>query len=231
MMIRAAFKQLARAAGRHEAVALVLDHGDRWALWPCANAAADPAQHYQIAAAEWLTASKAGRIAAVLHSHPDSSPPSQADHDAASALRVPHHVYAVASDAWHCLPAGRRYTGREFMWGTADCWALVRDWYASERAVWLPGTEGCSGEGWERSEPDAFVRRLARYGFAPIALTDAAPGDVLLFALQSSQANHSAILLHDNQILHHLQHRLSAVDDFDGYWRKVMTHALRYTAS
>ncbi|KAF0812784.1 hypothetical protein IGB42_02627 [Andreprevotia sp. IGB-42] len=230
-MIRAAFEQLARDAGQREAVALVIDAGDSWTLWPCDNVHPEPTQCYQVSPATWLAASRAGRIAAVLHSHPDSSPPSQADIDAAAAFRLPHHVYAVGAAAWYCIPAGRRYTGRPFAWGTADCWSLVRDWYASELAIWLPGTECCSRPDWELDEPDAFLTRLRRYGFSEIAHSEARHGDVLLFRLQAGQCNHSGVLLTDNRLLHHIENRYSIVDEFDGVWRRTLTHALRHRNS
>jgi cell wall-associated NlpC family hydrolase len=53
-------------------------------------------------------------------------------------------------------------------------------------------------------------------------------GDALLMHLEASLPNHAAIYVGDQQILHHVQGRLSSRDILGGYWLKAVAMAVRH---
>ena len=54
------------------------------------------------------------------------------------------------------------------------------------------------------------------------------PGDLILMNLVSPVPNHAAIYLGDQQILHHVQGRLSSRDLLGGYYLKCADRAIRH---
>lgn len=64
---------------------------------PCDNGAADPLNHFSIAAADYLAAGEALR--AVVHSHPDGEPvPSADDLRAQRSIDVPFLIVTLTAD-------------------------------------------------------------------------------------------------------------------------------------
>ena len=78
---------------------------------------------------------------------------------------------------------------------------------------------------WLRGE-SMYVDNLPNEGFRPIPVQDVQPGvdidDV------SPLPNHAAIYLGDQQILHHVQARLSTRDVYGGYYAKSTVSGYRH---
>lgn len=171
-----------------EAAGLVVD-GD---YIPCRNLAADPEKHFEIDGD--LIPRYAGRIEALIHSHPDGWPvPSEADMRQQAAMDVPWGIYNVRKALSPTAPEpviyspvvwfGRQVSkgdfygpgARWFMHGFTDCLSLIEDWHALQ-GVKLPMSPR-SWEWWLPSEDDAgnpvpakdFYRDLfGPYGFERI---------------------------------------------------------------
>jgi proteasome lid subunit RPN8/RPN11 len=67
---------------------------------PCRNVCENPDEHFIIHPQDYLRAIMRGELVAVIHSHPDGTPPSEADQLACSTLGVPWHIYLVPQDQW-----------------------------------------------------------------------------------------------------------------------------------
>lgn len=67
---------------------------------PCRNVCENPDEHFIIHPQDYLHAIMRGELVAVIHSHPDGTPPSEADQIACSTLGVPWHIYLVPQDQW-----------------------------------------------------------------------------------------------------------------------------------
>ena len=125
-----------------ECCGLVVMVARREVYMPCRNTAAS-ADHFVLAADDYAAAEDAGRIVAIVHSHPDETPtPSEADRVACEATGLPWFIVAVAKDDDGAVVAGevRGFTpvgfqapllGRQFAHGVLDCYSLVRDPAAS----------------------------------------------------------------------------------------------------
>jgi cell wall-associated NlpC family hydrolase len=197
----------------------------------CQNVADDPLTEFAIAPTDYEAAERRGEVVAVFHSHPGglTPQPSAADERACNAMGLPWRIYAPCSDQWHVLlPRGWRepLEGRDWSWGQADCWTLVRDWFRQERGIEL--------RDWTRPAVEAFNAApmfegcWAATGFVDVPAADLRPGDCLLIDQTGNGADHVAVYLGSNNMLHHLIGQKSRVDLYTDYWMGATKRCLRY---
>ena len=220
----------AKAEDPRECCGLIAVVKGRRRYIPCRNIAATPDEHFILDPADYAAAEDQGEIVAVVHSHPTTQPtPSPADRISCNATGLPWVIVNPKIDAWGgCEPKHFElpYVGREFVFGVVDCYSLVRDWYAREWGFELADFSR-RDQFWERGE-NLYVDNYASQGFRRIDFSELAYGDSLLMQLSSSLPNHAAIYLGDQQILHHIQGRLSSRDVLGGYYVKNTAMVLRH---
>lgn len=205
----------------------------------CRNDALTPSEHFIISPRDYADAEDLGKVVCIVHSHPDHDvEPSQADRVSCEASEVPWLVIAVHKDAGELSPIvvdtriikpegyEADLIGREFSYGTLDCWTLVQDWFQRERGIDLAGHDTRDGW-WERGE-DWYMKNYKDWGFIKIDPDDLQEGDLILMQIRSPVANHAAVYIGNTQIIHHLYGRLSSRDVYGGYWREVTRATLRY---
>jgi len=201
--------------------------GRRRYFW-CENIAATPEEHFVLSG--WDEVEDQGEIVAIVHSHPVTNPrPSEADRVACEKSGLPWFIVNPNTREWgYCEPEGFElpYVGREFVFGVVDCYTLVRDFYQREYGVTLTDYHRRDGF-WLRGE-NMYVDNFAKEGFSPVSLQELQRGDLVLMNLQSPLPNHAAIYLGDQQILHHVQGRLSSRDLLGGYYLKATDRAIRH---
>jgi proteasome lid subunit RPN8/RPN11 len=252
----AAIRAHAVAEYPRECCGLVVLQGRRESYFPCRNLAAGN-DHFVLDPVGYAAAEEAGRITAVVHSHPDvPATPSEADKVACEGSGLPWFIVAAAkddsgqvvtSDLIGFAPEGYEapLLGRPFAHGVLDCYSLVRDWYARERGIVLPDFHRTDGW-WEKDRhEDLYMEHYAEAGFRPLASGEhIAPGDVVLMQIRSDRANHSGVFigpqplkevpdlfLVPDAMLHHLYGRDSERVVYGGYWREATRLVLRYEGS
>jgi proteasome lid subunit RPN8/RPN11 len=213
-----------------EACGLVIVRKGRARYVPCRNLSATPWEHFVIDPVQVVEAEEEGEIIAVVHSHPTGSPkPQQPDLVGCESTGIPWLIVNPKTEAYHYFtPTGyvAPIVGRQFCFGTLDCYALARDWYKQVRGVDLPDFER-HDKFWLRGE-NLFLDNFAKAGFVSIPFSQVKEGDAILQQIASPLPNHCGILLGDGTFLHHAQGRLSSRDVYGDYWRKVTTHFLRF---
>lgn len=211
-----------------EACGLLIIRKGREVYRPCRNIAAGDDQ-FTIAPDDYEAAEAEGEIVAVVHSHPYiPATPSQADLVSCEATGLEWHIVSVPNGAWHSFrPSGyvAPLVGRVFSHGVLDCYSIIRDWYRQERGIELMDFQRSDGW-WNRGE-NLYLANFGRAGFK--VCDDLHVGAVLLMQIGGPVPNHAAVYLGDDQILHHVQGRLSSRDIWGGYWRKHCTHTLKYS--
>ena len=220
----------AEAEYPREACGLVVVVKGREKFWPCKNLATEE-DSFVLDPKDYAAADDAGEIVAVFHSHPNMQPtPSMADRAACEASGVPWYILGWPCGNWEKLsPEGYKppLIGREWCYGTLDCYSLVRDWYKQNWGLELSDYER-HGEWWFKGL-NTFVDNFKNEDFVEVDQeSDPQHGDALLMQIVSPVPNHVAIYLEDNIILHHLEKRLSSRDILTGYYRKNTTHILRH---
>ena len=89
----------AQAVMPQESVGLVVDGK----YWPCGNIADDPKQNFVLNPSDYAQAMLSGTIEAVVHSHPEGTPPSPLDRKACRQTKLTWYVYSVPDDSWSTL--------------------------------------------------------------------------------------------------------------------------------
>ena len=220
----------ARAEFPREACGLVAVVKGRRRYFPCRNIAETPDEHFILDPTNYAETEDKGEIVAVIHSHPTTNHnPSQADRVACEKSGLPWHIINPQTEQWgYCEPAGFElpYVGREFSFGVVDCYSLCRDWYGREFGLKLSDYDR-RDKFWLRGE-NLYLDNFASEGFREIPLEELQYGDMILMQLESPLPNHAAIYLGDQQILHHVQGRLSSRDIYGGYYWKSTAKAIRH---
>jgi proteasome lid subunit RPN8/RPN11 len=196
--------------------------------FPCRNIAQTPDEHFVLDG--WHEVEDKGEIVAICHSHPKTNPaPSEADRVACEKSGLPWFIVNSNTEGWgYCEPEGfeLQYVGREFVHGIVDCYTLVRDFFKREYGITL--SDYHRRDQWWYNGENMYVENFAKEGFSWVPIQELQRGDLLLMNLQSPVPNHAAIYLGDQQILHHVQGRLSSRDLLGGYYLKSCDRVIRH---
>jgi proteasome lid subunit RPN8/RPN11 len=178
---------------------------------------------------DYAAAEDTGTVLAVVHSHPNASAnPSMADRVGCEKSGLPWVVVGWPSGVMKELaPEGWQapYKGREFAHGVLDCYTLIQDWYWRELHLTLPDFE--REDDWWLKGQDLYMQGFAEAGFVQVQ-GQPQRHDVVLMQVASAKANHGAIYLGGDKLLHHLWARLSCEDVYGGYWLRHTGVLLRH---
>ncbi len=116
--------------------------------------------------------------------------------------------------------------GREWNYGSQDCYTIVRDYFALQ-GITLPNFDR---PGELESSPSIYLREAVALGFKQVSFAERRPGDVLLMRLGTQHPMHAAVLVDYDRILHHLNESPSAVEDLRGYYVRSIAAVFRYAA-
>lgn len=221
----------ARQESPRESCGVVIIRKGRERYVSCRNLAIGSEQ-FHLHHEDYAAAEEQGEVVAVVHSHPASAPqPSQADLVGCEASGVPWVIVNPLTAAWHRFePSGycAPLVGRVFSHGTLDCYTLIRDYYREQLQIEL--RDFSRTENWWLRGEDLYRRHFAEAGFRVVPDADLRRHDVLLMQLSANVANHGAVYLGDDRILHHPMTRLSGRDVYGGYWKSITVLTLRHEA-
>ena len=194
-------------------------------------------QHFALDPLTYALIEERAEVLTIVHSHPNArAKASQADLVGCERSGLPWLIVAVPSGEFHIFrPCGYEapLTGRQFCYGVLDCYTLMQDWYRRELGIELPPPPLAAAKpGWWKRGPngeppqDLYMQGFAGAGFERVEELRA--GDVILIQLQADVANHCAVYLGDQTILHHVWGRLSCREAWGGYWLKHARAFVRY---
>jgi proteasome lid subunit RPN8/RPN11 len=204
---------------------------------PCNNVHEEPEDYFRIDPKDSLRAHKAGEVRAVVHSHKMAHGwPSMEDMEMQIESKLPWGIVAIRGNGstegpyyWGCkeLWPKQPYEGRPFIYGAMDCYSLCWDYYMQEFEIEMPIVP--RRWGWWDDGENVFVDEAFKCGLVQVTLDEMQPGDMIYMSVSISNgiANHSAIYLGNNLILHHLINRLSRKEPFVN-WRDNVTHVFRH---
>ena len=222
-----AMRQHAAHCYPRESCGVVISTSIGLAYWPCENIAATDS-HFCLKPEDYANAEDAGEVVQIVHSHPDSTPfPSVADKVACAASGVPWLIVSCPGIAWHQFNS-EGYTvpliGRDFDYGVLDCYSLCQNYYERACGISLPNFDHHE-KFWETGTP-LYDANYKQAGF--VEVPDLQPHDAILMQIGASVANHAAIYVGDDKILHHLMTRLSALEAYRTFYRNSTVRILRH---
>lgn len=202
--------------------------------YPCANVSRESrAETFEIDPSDYIAARGKGRVCGIYHGGMTHTNDGFSEEDLAMAREMCLPIYlCAASGKWaNYVPDTYRVNpiGLDFVWGLWDCLETVRLHYRQTRSVYI--TDYDRDETFELTAGDIIARHVTDEGFSYVdpkspILTD----DVLLFRTPGApEAQHLAVLVGPNKILHHRKNQLSCVDALDGAWLRRLVGVLRYT--
>ena len=121
--------------------------------------------------------------------------------------------------------------GRQFSWGTTDCFGLGCDFYDLNFGLRFPNV--ARPEGFYEKGLDLFMGGFRDLGFELFHGHPRArrPGDVALMAIRAPVASHCGVLFPDNKLLHHLPGQVSCVESYQRpLYRDTTVAVLRHPA-
>ena len=115
--------------------------------------------------------------------------------------------------------------GHDYLYGVYDCWRVIRAYYWQNYKIFLE--DYARDYDWWREEPNLYIDKIYSRGFYDIEESELEVGDMIILRWFGSAESHSAIYIGNNQIIHHMNNRLSTIDNYTK-WRRKMTRFLRH---
>lgn len=192
---------------------------------PCENVADNPLEDFKISSKDYIKASLSGDIYAIVHSHPEgSSEPSEADKKASDFLGIPYIIYSLPEfNKTEYIPKKTKNAllGRNYSFGTKDCYSLVRDYYQETLDIKLP-TIVFEDNWWDKGL-NYFDNLFESFGFVEVDVPKEHDG--IIFSVYCNVPNHCGVYLGEDLFLHHAVNRLSCRENLNSFWRK---HVVRF---
>lgn len=206
---------------------------------PVSNTADDPLTTFRVDPNDHFKCANLGEIQALLHTHPYdkfNAPkwppewPTTVDMEGWLQGTIPWGIAATEGEGltqlvWLDDTDIQPLEGREFIHGINDCYSLIRDWFRVNKQVTIPNF--ARGMEWWYSGRNLYDENFEAVGFVPIPLEQATIGDCVMMKTASKVTNHAAVIVGNNEILHHLFNRLSGVDSL-AKWNRCIVRAVRY---
>jgi cell wall-associated NlpC family hydrolase len=173
----------------------------------------------------------AHRIAAVVHSHVGLPPiASEADRAMCEKTGLPWLIVSHPGGRWAVIePDGRRapLVGRQWAWESQDCYSLVRDGFLAFTGMALP--DFARDWQWWKNGGDMIAEQFSPSGFRSLPAGSAPMHcDVIAMRIRSPVANHLALFLAPDQILHQMLGRLSVRELYGGFYQDATVLHLRH---
>jgi cell wall-associated NlpC family hydrolase len=119
--------------------------------------------------------------------------------------------------------------GKPFVPGTTDCFRVVIDFYWINFGIKIRNYARPAD--WNEKQIDIISNAYAREGFEKVVdwrLDTLQPGDILCMAVGSHVANHQAIYIGGNEIIHHKINSISCKETLRDFWRRSICYVLRH---
>ena len=224
-----AVRQHAEESAPREACGMVVEINGAQHYMRCSNVSDKPDQ-FMIHPDEAAAIEDCHTVVGIAHSHYASPPtPSAADLAGCESSGLPWLIVNYPVGNYNVVkPSGfvAPLENRQYHYGVFDCYTIIRDYYLRNFDIRFPDFP-YEHEWWLKGQ-DLYTKNFGEAGFVEVGLDRLRKHDVLLMKCMSPVVNHAAIYVGDTKIMHHTLGRLSGVETYGGYWRKVTVTAVRH---
>ena len=200
--------------------------------FPCENLAKDT-ENFILSSTDYLNIKRKADIYAIVHSHPDASnEASQHDIDCCNALGVPYYIFSYPGMELNIIePKNRAYPliGREYEFGTKDCFEAMRDYLLSQ-SIKIPPRIPFEDNWWDRNLNYFNEETIKKWGGKKIEFSDLKKNDVLIFKVKHQVPDHCGVFLGNDVFFHHAENRLSCRENLYPFWAEYLIGAYRYAS-
>lgn len=244
-LIESAIKKFAISEYPKEACGVIIKRGRKLVAVQCKNISDNPEHRFVIGSQEYRAHIDQGGVYGIWHTHVNESQPltpSQTDIAACNATGVDWIIVDIASVDGKTFSFGKfffiepedieeEYVERPYIYGVKDCFTLARDYYRKEFGIAVDFIAEGYPEvtDWQLRGNNMLIDSYKDAGFARLFDETPAVGDLFLIQMSPSIADHIAVYLGDDKILHHCVGRLSTIDIYGGgFWQKHTVAHLRH---
>lgn len=179
---------------------------------------------------DYAKAEDAGEIVTIVHSHCNRpATPTQCDLVSCEKFGKPWMIISwPTGQTYEFSPSGYKadLIGRQYHHGVLDCYTVCKDYYKEVLNIDLPDPVR-QDEWWLKGE-NLYLENFQEIGFIKVDPLNMKLHDGILMQLASPVANHAAVYIGDNKILHHVANRLSSRDIYGGWFRKCTVAVIRH---
>jgi len=198
--------------------------------FPCRNVA-EHEDDFVLSSEDYFDVVKRCDILAIIHSHPDASnEPSITDTNYCNALGIPYWIFSYPEMELNIVQPkelSHPLIGREYKFGSTDCFEAMRDWLANEN-IHIP-KRGCFEDDWWKKELNYFTEEnIKNWKHKKVSVPE--KNDVLIFQMKSDVPNHCGVYLGNDIFFHHAVNRLSCRESLYPLWRQYIVGIYRYEA-
>ena len=179
----------------------------------------------------YLAVAATAKVEAVVHSHVHSQPiASEGDRAMCEKTGMPWLIVSWPLGVHAVIePCGWRapLIGREWAWGSHDCWGLIRDAMKDYAGLDLPDFQ--REWMWWNNGLDTINECYPKAGFIRMPPdTPLQHCDMLGMKLNAPIANHLGLFLEGGMLLHQLTGRLSVREPYGGIYQRATVLHLRH---
>ena len=198
--------------------------------FPCENVA-ETEDGFIMSSKDWFDIKKKADIYAIVHNHPDeSNEPSQHDIDSCNAIGIPYYIFSYPEMDLNIVEPVKRTSplvGREYSFGTADCFEAMRDWLKKEN-INIPPRAAFEDNWWEKGLDYFNEKTISEWGFKKVDTPQ--KNDLLIFQISENVGDHCGVYLGNDIFFHHAENRLSCREPLYPLWGKYIIGIYRHEA-
>lgn len=208
---------------------VLLNDKDVYESVRCENISPDPEKGFVINPVDYIKASRGGRVIGTYHSHAnDKDAFSEFDKFNSENHKLIYFLYCTKKNSFLEYNPDQEfnsYIGRIFQIKKSDCFTLMRDFYSKELSIPIKDYE--RNDNWKREDKYIFENNYKSEGFYKVN-GEYKKYDCHLFKFRGDAAEHIAVNLGNNLILHQPRNGFSRIEELTSRYKKFIHYTIRH---
>lgn len=198
--------------------------------FPCSNIAEEDLD-FLIPHTEYIEIKKRADVVGIVHNHINqSNEPSDSDTNNCNALGIPYYIFSYPEMDLNIVQPKKSFyplIGREYNFGSKDCFEALRDWLAEEN-IKIPAREPFEELFYKKGINYFSETNIKNWNHTKVDTPQ--KNDVLIFQVESDIPNHCGVYLENQVFFHHAVNRLSCRESLYPFWIKYLVGIYRHEA-